>query len=403
MLYPQTERQQHFIAIAKTLAEQFAQTSIEHDRAGTFPLENYDAIRTAGLPALIIPEEYGGWGATLLDTVMTMEALAIGDGSTSLSLTMHMQTLGNTAENFRLGNPTWPEALFARICHEAVEKGALINSIATEPELGSPSRGGKPRTTATPIDMVNGAPSAYLLNGHKTFASMIPALDYMIVAATLQDGTERVARFVASTEIGVEIQHTWDALGMRSTGSHDVTLTDLYVPAEYLLGVSDSAKPTKGGKVNPWFMLVISSVYVGVALAAQKEAVRFARERVPTGLGKPIAETESIQRRLGEVELLLRQARVLIYQAADMWVRFPDRHLAMTASVATAKYTATNNAIAAVEQCMRVVGGLSMTRKLPLEKFYRDVRGGIYHPMNDDVALTTLGKLSVAANGLRTD
>src|SRR5690606_2918530 len=110
--------------------------------------------------------EFGGWNASLLETIMTMEALAIGDGSTALSLTMHMQTLGEAAET-----RSWPPHLFELVCRQAVERGALINSIATEPELGSPSRGGKPKTTATPVMESGSTPSAWLLNGHKTFGS----------------------------------------------------------------------------------------------------------------------------------------------------------------------------------------------------------------------------------------
>ncbi|MEZ4734941.1 MAG: acyl-CoA dehydrogenase family protein [Caldilineaceae bacterium] len=145
MFYPYTERQARFIGIAQALAEQFDKRAAEHDRAGTFPFENYDDVRAAGLPSLIVPEQYGGWGAGLPETVMTMGALAVGDGSTALNVTMHMQTLGGALE---AGG--WPPTLLEQVCRDAVEQGYLINSIATEPELGSPSRGGKPKTPPSP-------------------------------------------------------------------------------------------------------------------------------------------------------------------------------------------------------------------------------------------------------------
>jgi alkylation response protein AidB-like acyl-CoA dehydrogenase len=44
---------------------------------------------------------------------------------------------------------------------------------------------------------------------------------------------------------------------------------------------------------------------------------------------------------------------------------------------------------------MRVAGGASMSKKFPLERYYRDVRGGLSHPVNDDVALVNLGKHSL--------
>jgi len=393
MFYPYSTRQARFIAIAEKLAQQFAEKAGYNDVNGTFPQENYAAIRAAGLPSLIIPQEYGGWGADLLETVMVMHTLAQGDGSTALSLSMHMQTMGSAAEN-----RTWPDPLFIKICHDSVEKGALINAVATEPELGSPSRGGKPKTTAHPVGVTSstgsgGGLGAWRLNGHKNYASMIPALDYMITAAVLQDGSGEVARFIIPTDApGIEIVETWNAMGMRTTGSHDVLLKDVEVADENIIMRSDSSRPNVGGKTNAWFMLVIPAVYVGVAEAALKASADYAQKRIPTALGKPIAELETIQRHLGQAELLLNQAKMLLYTNAELWDRHPEQRVGLTPSVNVAKYTATNNAITAVDHCMRVAGGASMTKSLPLERYYRDVRGGLSHPVNDDQCLIQLGK-----------
>ncbi len=394
MYYPHTERQRHFIAIAEQLAAQFAKRASAHDQAGSFPFENFADIRAAGLPALIVPAEFGGWDGTLLETLMTMEALAIGDGSTALSLTMHMQTLGEAAET-----RSWPPELFELVCRQAVERGALINSIATEPELGSPSRGGKPKTTATPVMDGGSTPSAWLINGHKTFGSMSPTLDYMLIPAVLEDGSDEVARFLVEPGPGLEIIETWDAMGMRTTGSHDIRLHDVRVPHSHLMtrGQTDKAtsKVTKGSKTNAWFMLGISIVYLGVAEAALRTAARYAQDRVPTALGKPIAELESIQRRLGQAELLIHEARSAIYYAAELWERHPEARVQLSPTILAAKYTATNQAIEAVDHCMRVAGGASMVKTLPLERYYRDVRGGLSHPMNDDQLLVLLGQQTI--------
>lgn len=397
MFYPKSEKQKRFVALAQELAAKFAARAAEHDRTGEFPMQNYVDARAAGLPSLIIPEEYGGWGGNLLDTVMVIEALAIGDGSTALCLTMHLQTMGGAAEN-----RSWSPLLFEKVCRESVTKGALINSIATEPELGSPSRGGLPKTTAHPICQ-NGRrePEAWRLNGTKTWATMFPALDYMTTPATLQDGSNRVARFIIpmSTPDGgsIEIVNRFDAMGMRCSASHDIALKDVQIPSENIISISDSAAPTRGGKTNAWFMLGLSAVYVGVAIAAHRAAIQYANERIPTALGKPITTVEGIQRRLGRADLLLRQARGLLYQAADLWTTCPEQRKELTGTIVTAKFAATNNAIAAVDECMRVAGGASMMRSLPLERYYRDVRAGLNHPMNDDLALVTLGKMAISS------
>lgn len=392
MVYPRTPRQERFVALANELAPKFAARAAVHDREGSFPFENFTDIRAAGLPALVIPADYGGWGANLLETSMTIEALAVGDGSTALSLTMHMQTIGSALET---GN--WPPALLARICRDTVENGALINACATEPELGSPSRGGKPKTIARPVSDSGStvAAEAWIISGRKNFASMSPVLDYIIIPATLQDGSEDVARFVVPRNDNIEIIETWDALGMRATGSHDIVLHDVRVSAANMFARANTAKPTAREKANAWFLLLVSAAYLGVAEAARNTATRFAHERVPTALGRPIATLENIQRRLGQAELLIHQARVQLYHAAELWDRHPDKRVELGPTVIAAKVAATNNAITAVDECMRVVGGASMTRALPLERYYRDVRGGLSHPVNDDQAAVMFGQMAL--------
>ncbi|MBW7886477.1 MAG: acyl-CoA/acyl-ACP dehydrogenase [Caldilineaceae bacterium] len=386
MYYPRTEQQERFLAIAAELAERFAARAAEQDRAGAFPYDNFADIREAGLPALVVPASYGGWNAGLADTVMAMERLAMGDGSTALSLTMHMQTIGSALEE-----GGWPEQLLEQICRDAVERGALINSIATEPELGSPSRGGKPRTVAQPQRGADGQIEAWLIDGYKSFASMFPVLDYLIVPATLQDGSDDVGRFVVPNGAGFSVVQPWDAMGMRTTGSHTVRMQAVTVPAANLVARS---RQSRGGKANAWFMLTISAAYVGVAGAALEAAAAYACQRVPTALGRPIATLESIQRHLGQAELLLHQARLHLYRTAELWEQYPEQRTQLSPVVAAAKVTATNNAVAAVDHCMRVAGGASMTRALPLERYYRDVRGGLSHPIGDDEALVMFGRLA---------
>src|SRR4051794_23872126 len=161
---------QEILQIASDLAQRFSERAAEHDAEGSFPYENYDDLRAAAYPCLSLPTDLGGWGAGMLDCVLAQEALAMGDGSTALAMTMHVQTVGAaaTAEN-------WPPSLITMLAEQIRTRGALVNSCASEPELGSPSRGGKPSTTARRDG------SDWIINGRKTFASMSPALDYFII------------------------------------------------------------------------------------------------------------------------------------------------------------------------------------------------------------------------------
>jgi len=92
----------------------------------------------------------------LFEVALARERLARGDGSVALGLTMHLASIGLLAET-----RAWPPALLANVCREVVEEGALINAAASAPELGSPSRGGLPSTTALRVD------SGWRLRGRK--------------------------------------------------------------------------------------------------------------------------------------------------------------------------------------------------------------------------------------------
>jgi alkylation response protein AidB-like acyl-CoA dehydrogenase len=376
------------LSLARELAAGFAQRAAQHDAERSFPHENFEAIKTAGYHKLTVPTRFGGWGGGLLDAVMAQEALAIGDGSTALAITMHVQTIGAAASGEK-----WEPAVFERLCAEVVKRGALVNSCASEPELGSPSRGGRPATVA----VRNG--DGWLLTGRKVFASMSPILDYFIVPALIESEDE-VVRFLVPRQAELRIEETWDAMGMRSTGSHDLVLTGARASDDDMISKAPGGArpdPTKIN-LNAWFTLTVMACYLGVAAAAHAYALAYAHERVPTALGKPIATLENIQRRLGEGELALNVARTLLYRAAADYDAHPDQRSSQDfqTQLLIAKTVVSNNAIQVVDHAMRAVGGPSMTRSLPLERYYRDVRAGLHHPPNDDSALALLGRVGLA-------
>jgi alkylation response protein AidB-like acyl-CoA dehydrogenase len=137
--------------------------------------------------------------------------------------------------------------------------------------------------------------------------------------------------------------------------------------------------------------LTVAAVYLGAAEAARNFAVNFARERKPTALGgKSIATLPNIRERAGRMDLLLFEARGLLLSMARAWDAAPSGSL--EAALAAAKVVTTNNAVTVAEQAMRLVGGSSLDRSSPLERHYRDVRGGLHHPPQDDAALALFAR-----------
>ncbi len=382
-----TERQARFVAIADDLAARIAPRAAVYDRENSFPFADFADLQNAGFLALTVPEADGGMGANLGEFVRAMERLAIGNGATALGCTMSLSTIGREAQFH-----AWPDAIRARVFAAAVRDGATVNSVATEPELGSPSRGGRPNTTATQVE------GGWLLRGRKTWSTLSPILTFFLVFAVIEGAEETGDFLVVRGAPGLSIVETWDSLGMRATGSHDVVLENVFVPDADVVRLGGMQKGADPGATDhrAWGSLAVSATYLGVAEAARNAAVRYATERVPSGLGKPIATLPAIQSRVGEMDIALLTARTLVWAAADEWDATRSTRPGFPGRVAAAKMVATNTAIEVVDRAMRVVGGASLSKDLPLERYYRDVRAGLHNPPMDDVTLMLAGKAALA-------
>ncbi len=367
------------VETARSLAPALAERAARHDRENSFPFENYEDLIRAGYHTATVPERLGGMGAGLHDLCLGQEQLGIGDGSTSLGIGMHLSLLGRLAEE-----DSWPEELWERVCGDVVERGALINSAATEPGMGSPSRGGAPVTTARRVS------GGWEISGRKSFTTIAPVATYFIVLAWIEEEERRGSFLVRRDQDGVSVAETWDALGMRATGSHDLVLERVRVPEESYIRPRDSRPAPGPGRA--WGALTLGATYLGVAQAARDYAANFARSRTPTGLGRPISELEHVREGIGRMELSIRSARAVLFETARTWQEEPERRDELAPDIAASKYLATNCAVQVTDLAMRLVGGSALSRRFPLERLFRDARAGLYNPPADHETLVLLGR-----------
>lgn len=376
--FPRTDRQAEIMTLAQRLSTIAAENASAHDRDGTFPHDTFAEIRQTPYLALTVPEEHRGGGAGPLETMMAQEILAQGDGSVALVASWHLNHVASIA-----ANEAWDPELKAWFFREVVDKGALYNTIASEPGLGSPSRGGHYATRAIRTD------NGWSISGRKAWSTGSPELAYAGVAASFEDDSGELHRgwfLVPMDAPGVQIEETWDNMAMDASGSHDVVLEEVEIPANYRL--PDTSKPDG----SPWSILV-ASTYLGISVAARNWAIDFAKNRRPTALGgKAIAELESIQARVARMELLLLEARSALYGTVEEWETRPDLRGQLGAQMAAAKVIVTNNAIEVTDQALRIVGSVGLQRKNPLERYFRDVRAGLGNPPLDDVAIGIVGR-----------
>ncbi|MCY9665683.1 acyl-CoA/acyl-ACP dehydrogenase [Paenibacillus alginolyticus] len=375
--YIRSEEERAWARKTEELAAHFAGRAAKHDQEGSFPFENFADLREAGYLKLTVPQEFGGNGLSLYALVMLQERLAYGDGSTALAVGWHVGQILHLRTTRK-----WPEAIFADLCRSVVSDGTMINTFASEAASGSPSRGGKPETTAVPTD------GGWRITGRKTFSTLSPILDRFVVSAYIPD-EDCTDDFLIHRTDRVTLVETWDTLGMRATGSHDVVLDGVFVDKDMRL--SGKGMDDGGG-----WLLHIPACYMGIAMAARDYALEFARSYRPNHMNEPIAALPSVQHSIGEMEIELRTARSLLYAAADRWDREKEDRPALKPELGLAKYVATNNAIKIVDLAMRIVGAASLSRNRPLERYYRDVRAGLHNPPMDSTVLQTLAKTALA-------
>jgi len=354
----------------RALAADCSTRADEADAKGRLPAEDIQALKESGYLGMNIPERYGGHDLSMRTCMEAHMELAKGSGSTALTAGMTLQIFGTARDKL-----PWTEATYEEFARAAVA-GGLFNSCATEPELGSPSRGAFFKTWAERTD------DGFVINGHKTWTTGGRFLTHLLIGLTLEE--DNAVILVEGSRAGIEWIENWgDGLSLRASDSFDMLLKDVRVPAKNLV-----INAERGEKKKPiWFPMMLASTYLGIAMASRDALIKYALERVPTALGKPISTLPKIQREIGEIDMKLQAARSLLLEVAD--------NEGSTARVPAAKQFAVTVANEVTDQALRVAGGTSLTRALPLERYFRDVRAGTMQPPSGDTALEAIGRAAI--------
>ncbi|WP_086055310.1 acyl-CoA dehydrogenase family protein [Protofrankia coriariae] len=368
-------------ALAQTSAR-LALTAEEYDRSAEFPWKGVQAVHDAGLLRLGIAPRYGGQGLSATDSVRVLQWL--GRGDPSVALITAMTILQHVLEDI---DPWWPEDLYRTVVDDSRRRPVLLNAIRAEPEWGAPARGGLPATK------IRRTAAGWLLNGHKGFATSSEGLAYHLVWAATEDPDPLLAHAVVPADTpGIEIVRTWDHLGLRASSTHDVIYTDVEIPFENFRGV-----PLSEQRADPGLGAVgigVPALYIGVARAAQEFFLRFANERIPTSLGRPIATTERIQTIAGEIEAQLVQAEEIVYGVVR---RFDEGDPSASQRFLVAKPLVVRAVVTAVQTAVAAIGNPGLTRHNPLERHLRDVYCARVHPPQEDSALLLAGRQTLTA------
>jgi alkylation response protein AidB-like acyl-CoA dehydrogenase len=392
-------KQEALIDLAGRLGrEKFAPRAEKYDREASFPFENYDDMRRAGLLALCVPEAHGGRGADFETYCLVSAELGRWCGATALTFNMHACSAlwtGPLADDLEMTAAERAELDTLRQEHyrRVVQDGAIYAQPFSE---GSAAAAGKAPfgTVAAKVE------GGWLINGKKIFASLSGAADYYGVLCT-EDKPERSMRdtlyiAVPKDAPGVAIVGDWDPLGMRGTVSRTLVMKDVFVP--------DSAQLMprglyfKAAMSWPHMFLTLSPTYMGIARAAYDFTVQYLRGEVP---GQPPVKRRMYptkQIAVAEMFIKLQQTRALFERTIAEAKANPSKEERLRCYAT--QYTIMENANDICRLAIRTCGGQSMLKSLPLERMYRDSRcGSLMLPWTAELCLDRLGRETLYEQG----
>ncbi|MBE9375969.1 acyl-CoA/acyl-ACP dehydrogenase [Saccharopolyspora sp. HNM0983] len=365
--------------LARGLAPGFAERAQEHDASGSFPAEDFRELRGCGLLGLMVPEELGGLGASFADYAAVAGEMAAGSGSTALIFNMHASITGALAAagHDLLADLGAADGFGAE--RDRLLAGAAAGSLYA---VAMSERGAGSRLSHTRTSFARTA-DGYRITGAKAFVSGAGHADAYLVTAREDAGAEpAVSYFLVPHGPGVRVEPTWDSLGMRATGSHDVHF-DVRVPASALLGGVEGVVLPLAQMMPQWLVASYAAVYAGVARAAVQAASTHLAER-------GLHELPAVRARVGRAEAAVAAAEAVVREAARRVSAEPGAP-GTNRWVWRAKLVAGDTAAEVSSSLLEAAGAGAGRRGHPLERIFRDARCGALQPATSDVCADWLG------------
>ena len=311
--------------------------------------------KAMGLFQMEVPEEYGGPGVDTVTRTLIAEELS-----------QHRAGLYAPAYGV-FGSGPQGQLYNA---NEAQKEKYLWPTIRGEKSgffgLSEPSGGSDPARAIQTRGVRDG--DEWVINGGKLWNSGADTADYGIVYVRTDPtkGRQGITAFIVDTDTpGFRVDRLVQVL--RSHYTTELSFTDMRVPHENILG-------EEGGGfalANDYLArnrIPYSAAGIGVAVFAHEMAIEWAKQRVT--FGEPLASRQAIQWMLVDNEIDIRTARWACLAAADK----AERGLPFRFESSMAKLISTEGAGRVVDRCMQIMGGLGMSKDLPMERWYRELR-----------------------------
>jgi len=342
-------------AIEKWLERDVRPHVLEFDHADAYPHEMVGQMKELGLFGATIPEEFGGLGLSATTYAKIVEKIS----ATWMSLTgIFNSHLIMAACVARMGTPEQKAELLPRFASGELRGGLAL----TEPDAGTDLQAIRTRAVRDGGD--------YVITGTKTWISNgIEGQCFALLVKTDPEAEPRhkgMSMFIAEKGPGFTVSKKLEKLGYKGIDSAELVFDGYRIPASRLLGgvegkgMQAALGGLELGRIN------IAARGCGLAAAALNDSVAYAQTRKT--FGKPIAQHQAIQLKLGEMATKLQAARLLTYDAARAY----DSGERCDMEAGMAKFFASETAVENSLEAMRIHGGYGYSKEYHVERYFRD-------------------------------
>lgn len=315
-----------------------------------------------GIQATMMPTAYGGNGCTAVEAMLVFEGLGLGSPDNGTTFALASQTLAMQRGLAASASPAQAE----RWLRPLISGDAIGSFAMTEPDAGSDTGA----ITTTAEEQPDGS---FVLNGDKTWVTLGPDCDVVIVFATT-DPTKKhwgITAFVVDARLpGVDRGQAIAKMGLSNSPFGLITFTDVVVSADDVLG-----KVGAGGAIFTNAVEGERAFLYAAQLGAMERLLdsSIKRARSRQAYGKPIGSFQAISHRIADMKLRHEASRLLLYKAAILY----DQGGPLTMAAALAKLQTSESAVTSSIDAIRIHGAEGYTAEAGIERELRDAIGGL--------------------------
>jgi alkylation response protein AidB-like acyl-CoA dehydrogenase len=354
----------------------------DNDRNEHFDTELVAKMAAQGYIGAIVPQQYGGAGLDYRTYGLIVEE--IGRACSAMRTVISVNTSLVASALLKWGTEQQKQTYLPKLC-----SGEWLGCFAlTEPDTGSDAANQKTRAVKTD--------GGWVINGAKMFISFANYAKFALVFAQTDPSLKHrgIGCFLVDTDQpGFQPQAIHGKMGLRTSNTASISLDDVLVPADALLGeIGDGFKVAMSTLDSGRFS--VAAGCVGICQGCVEESVNYSKQRQQ--FGRPIASFQLVQAMLAEMKVETDAARMLVWRAG--WLKDTDQP--NTTETSIAKLYATEAAIRCANTAIQVHGGAGYVDDHPVERYLRDVRVTTLYEGTSEIQKLIIGRALTGINAL---